>query len=160
MTVMTAEFAAKDKIAVPYADREFLRLNQKPPSHWRIWIGAQQRHYHAMFSHNVLSFTTKEKPEVPFVDGVPASNTQTTTICLGQHLLIYAMSSPIGRSIIRRWQIPNPIAGAVTQIWPVKFTRVDWPLEVSLNDKGIYLLASDFFDKATNLNREIERNRA
>jgi hypothetical protein len=157
MTVMVAEFASRDKVAIPYSDRVFLRMNQRPPSHWRIWIGSHRRQQQPMFAHNVLTFT-KQKSQIGFTDLPLASNTQTTTICLGEHLVIYAMSSEIARNIIRRWRLPTQIAPTLSQIWPVKSGRVTWPAKFGLNDAGIQLLAGDFYDKATKLIREIAVN--
>ena len=45
MATMTAEFLlhGKTQISVQQADRDWLRLNNRPPPDWRIWVGHYRR---------------------------------------------------------------------------------------------------------------------
>ncbi len=118
MMVIVGEYATREFIAVPASDRDYLHREQVPPSHWRIWIGAHACEQFPLYSHNVLSLA-KEKAEGAPDDFLPEPNTQTTTICVGDYLVIYVMSSIIARSQIRRWVLPVQIRGGMHQIWPI-----------------------------------------
>ena len=154
MLVMVAEHVQREMIAIPGADRARLRARQMAPPHWRIWIGRHSRREHPLFTHRVLSFVPREEFERL---GGPAarvdSNTQTSTICLGKHLLIHVMSSDVAWSIVRRWRLRTEISAGLTQIWPTKTPTVSWPPSRALTDAGIDLVANVFFDKATALVR-------
>lgn len=39
MATMIAEFDPTATVAISQEERTFLRMNPRPPSHWRIWIG-------------------------------------------------------------------------------------------------------------------------
>ena len=152
MTVMTAEFTQREVIAIPENERARFRTTQKPLDHWRIWIGRHQRHTHPLLSHHVLRFTDK-KPEEIGPEAKTSPNTQTTTICLGEHLVIHVMSSYIARSIIRRWKLPREIASSMIQIWPARLSSVVWPGNGTLTDAGLSLLADHFITAAQHVLR-------
>jgi hypothetical protein len=102
MMVMAAEYAERELIAIPASDRTFLREENKPPEHWHIWIGAHRNQDFPPYSHFVSEFIENETQGSS--DGLSeAPNTQTTTICVGDHLVIFAMSSIIGNDLFRRW---------------------------------------------------------
>jgi hypothetical protein len=147
MFVMVAEHLDLNTVAVPASDRRSLRSNARPPSHWRIWIGRQSTTSHPLFSHNVLSFVHKEEIERLGIEHHVPANTQTSAILLGEHLLIYVMSSLVARDIIRRWPLPAPVAGSLVQIWPIKNEVVRWPVPGGhvFNDLGVHGLAQHFF---------------
>jgi hypothetical protein len=149
MMVMVAEYAEPDMIAVPASDRSFLREKKKPPTHWKIWVGAQRVEQFPLYSHFTSQFVRNESEMSP--DGlVTEPNTQTTTICVGEHLLIYVMSSTVGRRIIRRWVLPREIRSGMQQIWPLRagIASIRWTLYPRLSDRGVALLANHFTDKA------------
>jgi hypothetical protein len=148
MMVMVAEYLNNEMVAVPLSDREFLRCTQRPPAHWRIWIGRHRRDAHPLFNHNVLALTQKE------IEGVTSGlisepNTQTSTICLGKHLVIYVMSSTAVWNIVRRWRIDPRVNRNLAQIWPVRSSAVAWPPPSALTDAGLDLLAQQFFRAVT-----------
>jgi hypothetical protein len=151
---MVAEYIDKDKRAIPETERHDFYVKHVAPKNWRIWIGRHRREQYGMFSHNTLSFTTEE--EFKRCPSTPARevNTQTSTICLGEHLLIHVMSSAVAHSIIRRWKLPVAIAPNLTQIWPVRRSVVSWPPTFALTDAGLDLLANEFINKARALARE------
>lgn len=96
-----------------------------------------------------MSFGTKEDFErigAPFEDWT--SNTQTTTVCLGKHLLIHIMSSDVAWNNVRKYRLPVPVAPYLYQIWPTRERIVTWPPPVALNDVGIAMVAEDFFETA------------
>lgn len=147
MMVMVAEYADRDFIAVSPKDRHWLLTNLYPPSHWRIWIGRHSRETYPLFSHRVLTLIKLEPGGTPKgpIDG---ANTQTSTICLGKHLIIHVMSSRIGRDLIRRWPLPPKILPLMTQIWPIRTGTVAWPRMRALCDREINLLADQFLSVA------------
>jgi hypothetical protein len=59
MFVMVAEHLDLHTVTIPTADRQWLRSNIRPPSHWRIWIGQHSATSHPLFSHNALSFRSQ-----------------------------------------------------------------------------------------------------
>lgn len=153
MMVMVAEHIDSEMVGISPADRRWLYENGRPPTHWRIWIGRHRREAHPLFVHNILPFAVAEK-EIERLEGADrAANTQTSTICLGDHLVIHVISSQVGRSLIRRWNLPIAIAPIMSQIWPVRTSIVKWPPPASLTDAGIDLLAQQFFNAAAALAR-------
>lgn len=75
----------------------------------------------------------------------PIGNTQTSTILLGDHLIIHVMSSRKMRGTIKRWQLLPDAAPAMTQIWPTTRRRVDWPGAVIVRGATVEKLAYHFF---------------
>lgn len=145
MMVMVAEYANRDKVAIPTSDRRWLLTKRQPPSHWRIWIGSHVRTHYPLFMHHVLSFSPTEQKFESLTSETPAVlNTQTSTICLGEHLLIHVMSSAPLRSILHRWHLPPGIELAMSQIWPVRDRAVMWPNGIALADGDISALAQQF----------------
>lgn len=148
MMVMVAEHLNDEMVAVPLSDRQFLRCTKRPPDHWRIWIGRHHRNIHPLFNHNVLALTQKE------IEGVTSGlmsdpSTQTSTICLGKHLVIYVMSSTAVWGIVRRWKIDPRVSRNLTQVWPIRKSVVAWPPSSTLTDAGLDLLAQQFFRAVT-----------
>ena len=148
MTVMVAEFLDWDQVAVSSEERRGFFNNVRTPRHWRIWIGHHQRKTYPLWTHNAMSLT-EEKIETIATDAVHKSNTQTSTILLGEHLIIHVMSSRIARRIIRLWKLPPSIAPQMTQIWPIRNPRVTWPPKGTLDDADIGLLADQFYSRVT-----------
>jgi hypothetical protein len=155
MMVMVAEHLNEQMVAIPTSDRKWLRSKIRPPSHWRIWIGRHDRTSHPLFTHNVLSFAfEKEIQRIGLEAAVPV-NAQTSTILLGQHLLIHVMSSAVARNIVRRWQLPAALAPSLVQIWPITRPAVTWPPQGGvLRDTAIVFLADHFFNAGNYLARE------
>lgn len=127
MTMMTAEFIDKSMVAVPQVERGYLREFLRPPKTWRIWIGSISgsgtRH---RYWHNAMALTDKKVEGSALYASAP-SNTQTSAICLGEHLFIYAMSSQVATHLIRRWTFPRVLRGRLRQIWPAAAASVRWP---------------------------------
>jgi hypothetical protein len=148
MTVMVAEHVEPDMLAIPASDRAFLREEKKPPKHWRIWIGAHNNHSFPLYSHMVSEFVEK-KAEGCFEGLSETPNTQTTTICIGDHLVIYIMSSIIGYNLFRRWVLPVQIRSGMYQLWPhsIRTGDVRWRTDRRLTDAGLALLATHFSTK-------------
>jgi hypothetical protein len=154
MMVMVSEHLHDEMVAIPAADRQWLRANLRPPSHWRIWIGRHAAVTHPLFTHNIVSFAPeKEIERLGLAASLPA-NSQTSTILLGKHLLIYVMSSAVARSIIRRWTIPAPVGAGLAQIWPLAAHAVTWPTGDALTDLLIHGLAQHFFRASNKLAHE------
>jgi hypothetical protein len=151
MTAMVAEFSNPERLGILQADRDWLQTHRTAPAHWRIWLGRQSRRHTHMYWHNVLTFTADQKVERVPRSFVPEGNTQSTTICLGQHLLIHVMSSEIARRIIRLWRLPSQTRRGLSQIWPIK-SGVVWPPSSGFifNDLGVRFLADEFYNRVTN----------
>lgn len=145
MTVMVAEFTNRDQIAISNEERLRFFNTVQPLPHWRIWIGRHQRRTYSLWTHNCMPFT-EEKAEsiVAGVEGEP--NAQTSTILLGEHVIIHVMSSIVARRIIRLWPLPPSVAPLMSQIWPVRNSHVAWPPVDALDDIGIRLLADQLYD--------------
>jgi hypothetical protein len=151
MTVMTGEFSEPDNTAIPIGERQRLMDEWTLPTHWRIWIGRcanvlDQPRWH----HRIMTFG-KLDAQLPIGEPVPPSNTQTTTIRLGEHLIIHVMSSEVAKRIVRLWKFPPGIAPALQQISPSLNAAVSWPRKRILARGEIMLLADHFFDRANSL---------
>jgi hypothetical protein len=154
MMVMVAEHLHDEMVAIPATDRDWLRANLRPPSHWRIWIGRHAAVTHPLFSHNIVSFAHEKEIQRLGLEASLPANTQTSTVLLGKHLLIHVMSSAVARSIIRRWVIPAPVSESLVQIWPIVSRAVTWPPGDSLTDPFIHALAQHFFRASNKLAHE------
>lgn len=153
MTAMTAEFVDDEMVAVPQIERDYLRETHLPPRSWRIWIGRYARSGMAKrYWHNVMALTDQKIERSALYLPHP-SNTQTTTICFGENLVVYLMSSEVelARSIIRRWSFPGNAAPAMSQIWPAKSKPAIWPGAGTLSATGLDYIANDFY-------RRVERS--
>jgi hypothetical protein len=147
MMVMVAEHLIRELVAIPPYERDWFRLNLQPPPTWRIWLGHHAATHHALFSHNVVSFATEEEIQRLGLAAGEPSNTQTSTILLGKHLLIYVMSSSVAFNIIGNWQIPSQFAASLVEIWPFKHQFAAWPpIGGALRDTAIGGLADHFFN--------------
>jgi hypothetical protein len=154
MTAMSGEFLEKESVAVPAKDRKSLRENGQPPEHWRIWIGRHQRKSHPLWSHNAISLT-KRKIERPTEIPRGGHNTQSTTICLGKHLVVHIISSQIGRRLIRKWRLRPDVEAKLVQIWPVRRLVISWPPPSSLLDDDIRYIANQLHGNASALIRKM-----
>jgi hypothetical protein len=155
MMVAVSEYVHKEMIAIPATDCEYLKGMQRPPDHWRIWIGRHARTNYPLFTHTVQSFASEK--EIQVLGGPTVrrpSNTQTSTICLGEHLIIHVMSSEVAWSLISQYSLPSPIGLYLNQIWPIIDGSVSWPQATALVDNGIDLLANDFMRRANKLARD------
>jgi hypothetical protein len=97
MMVMVSEHLHDEMVAIPAADRQWLRANLRPPSHWRIWIGRHAAVTHPLFTH-IVSFAPKKEIERLGLEASLPANTQTSTILLGKHWLIRLTGGSSGGS--------------------------------------------------------------
>ncbi|HEX3536762.1 MAG TPA: hypothetical protein VHU15_08350 [Stellaceae bacterium] len=150
MMIMVAEHMDKDgeMVAVSASDRRWFYENHRPPSsRWRIWIGQHRRENHELFIHNVMPLGTKEEIERHGAEAAAPPNTQTSTICLGQHLVIHAMSFHRVWGFIRSLKLAPEASDIMRQIWPMQ-GLVTWPTATRrLNDAGLAILSMNFFDE-------------
>jgi hypothetical protein len=155
MMVMVAEHLNEEMVAISLTERQWFKVNQRAPSHWRIWIGRHAAVGHPLFTHNIVSMVHEKEIERLGPEGSVPSNTQTSTILLGKHLLIHVMSSPVARSIIRRWRLPAKLAPGLPQIWRIVSGSVVWPPTAgTFLDTAIDEVAQEFFRKGDFLARE------
>lgn len=155
MMIAVAEYVNRDKVAIPQSDRTFLRERRKPPSHWHIWIGAHRNQTYPIYSHRILEFAEKGE-EVPRRARANGQNTHATTICVGEYLLIYAMSSIPARNLVRKWKPPTPVRPYLDQIWPINGRAVTWPPAFGCSDSGLKLLADDFLNRSMRFLRSLD----
>lgn len=148
MTVMTGEFTEPNNTAISLADRQRLMRYGTLPTHWKIWIGRcsgllDQPRWH----HRVMTFA-EDETKLPISEAPPVHNTQTTTIRLGEHLIIHVMSSHVAKRIIRLWPLPGAVAPALQQLFPHREKIVVWPTRQLLSGPDVLFLANRFFEQA------------
>jgi hypothetical protein len=129
MSVMTSDFFYPETQAIPRADRDYLRDHWMPPSDtWKIWIGRYTREkWQAHYIKNSMPITEEDIAE----EGdshVPRSNSQMTTIVVGQ-LYIHAFSCPFAWLIEKIATIPANGFKKVAQIWPTREHFIAWPTD-------------------------------
>lgn len=148
MFVMVAEFLDRDKISISASERTWFMNKQRTPSHWRVWIGryaqspSVQRWFHHVFrfAEHEVEITADNSVSLP-------TNTQTSTILLGEYLVIHVMSSAIARGLIRRWPLLPSVSPMMCQIWPVKDRVVAWPPPNNLSATDVEVMANDFITR-------------
>lgn len=148
MMVMTAEFVDDAMVAIPADERQFLMERRRPKGHWQIWLSVSQnplRDNQQLWFHNVM--TLMKEGDDPACYSAEESNTQTSTICLGNHLIVHVMSSKVAQSILRRWVNPKAVAPALVRIWPIRTATVIWPPSRGLTEAGIHFVANDLFNR-------------
>lgn len=146
MFVMVAEYADRDKVSISARERRRLLQRKRPPAHWRIWIGKYERSTGVeRWFHHVIPIA-KDGVQIVTNGSIPRSNTQTSTILLGDHLVIHAMSSSVAPGIIKRWRHAPDIASKMRQIWPIQDRYVCWPPDGILDEMDIQNLANRFFE--------------
>jgi hypothetical protein len=154
MMVMVAEFMDRNMVAVPQHQRNFLRREKRIPTRWRVLIASREPSDHSRFTHHALALTKPgQKIEPAGPHGVAPSNTQTSTICLGEHLVVHVISSNTVPDIIQRWEFPDRLAPALKQIWPIVENDVSWPLAETLHPEDLAYLAEVFFETVQAVHR-------
>ncbi len=108
--VAVSEDVDPEMVAISQSDRSRIFSTFKPPSRWRIFIGAHRRETYGLYTHNVMTLGTEEEFERLAGELPETANTQTTTMCLGEHLVIHVMSSSGVWNILRRWKLDPRIA--------------------------------------------------
>jgi hypothetical protein len=156
MMIMVSEHMDKDEemVATPPSDRRWFYENRRPPaSRWRIWIGQHRRETHELFIHNVMPLGTEEEIKRLGAKTPASPNTQTSTICLGQNLVIHAMGFHRVWGFIRRIKLSPEVSPVMRQIWPIQSTVI-WPTsQLALNDAGLELLSMQWFEEMRLLTR-------
>lgn len=143
-----------------YHDEEAARVQLEvirwPDGPYCPLCGSFDRVDHEIFIHNVLPLGTEEEIKSVALNTLAPPNTQTSTICLGDYLVVHVMSSDRVWRFMRNWRLPREVAGVMAQIWPVQ-RPVDWPTALTaLNDAGLNLLSMEFFEEMR-LRARIER---
>ncbi len=103
------KFVRPEMVAIPFFDGLFCESGGRPRC-WRIWIGRHVRREHPCLLTDVYHSSQENSSAWEVQPRGLGSNTQTTTICVGEHLLIH-VSSEAAWSIVRRWRVPAPIGG-------------------------------------------------
>lgn len=147
MMVMTGEFIDREMIAIPQSERDHLRTTKLPPKGWRIWLASHTEGEGLyLWTHHVMSLT--DGPAISAEpDGSRPPNTQTTTICVGQNLFVYAMSGGVAEPIIRRWNFPKTIKPLMLQIWPAAAVSLSWPPARRLATREATFVCNDFLGR-------------
>ena len=157
MFVMTADFLDTNAVSITAEERSWFKVHQRPPGDWRIWIGRYEKPVSARrWIHSVLDIVEDDAKRL--AGGTPViQHAQTSTILLGNHLIIHVMSSPAMRETIKRWELLPAAAPAMTQIWLIVGRRVDWPGPVAIHRAAIEQLAFHFFRRMDAVARRFER---
>jgi len=157
MFVMTADYLDSEMASITPDDRTWFKENQRPPAHWRIWIGKYERPAtKRRWIHAALNIV-EDEPEFIATGTPELSYAQTSTILLGDQFIIHVMSSPAMPQTIKRWQILPAAASAMQQIWPIVRRRVDWPTNAIVGGGTIEDLAFHFFRRMDAVARRFER---
>lgn len=147
MTAMTAEYLNEEMVSISQEQRDYLRETSQAPRHWRIWIGKYRRGQgKKRFWHNAMALT-REKVQGNALYARAPSNTQTTSICLGDHLFIYAMSSEVAWNLIRRWRFPAGIGPSLRQIYPSAAASAEWPPGRELTFEEVDFVSDQFYNR-------------
>lgn len=121
---MTAEFSYPDDIVTPFAEREFLRVNQEPPSNWRIWISrCRAERWKTKIDRMAVNIgkLDHQPPPIPSGQKYVSKNTQHFTVGIGE-LFVNAISNTNGLNLIRKDRIET--WGHF--IWPAE-KHLFWP---------------------------------
>jgi hypothetical protein len=146
MTAMTAEYLNEQMVAVPQSDRDHLRKTSQVPKYWRIWIGRYERSGgKKRFWHNAMALT-EQKVEGAAIFAPSPSNSQTTAMCLGDHLFIYIMNSEVAWNLVRRWHIPRSVSPLLSQIFPAAAPTVVWPPGRPLTFRETDFVSDQFYN--------------
>ncbi len=157
MFVMTADFLDKNAVSITAEERSWFKARQRPPADWRIWIGRYER---PATARRWLHFTldiVEDEVEILAKGAPQTSHAQTSTILLGDHLIIHVMSSPVMRQIIKRWSLLPAATPAMVQVWPIIRRRIDWPGPATIQGAAIEQLAFHFFRWIDSTDRRLER---
>jgi hypothetical protein len=156
MTTMTSEFVDDDFVAVPQEQRNFLRLKQRTPPGWRIWIGRYRWEPGVeRWTHHVMCLAEKGY-KGPAGDTSYPANTQTNLMCVGNNFFFLAMSSSVdsGQDVIRRTSFPIRVKEAARQVFPAAAEKVFWPPSRVLNKRDLSVLANGFASRVERVLRE------
>ena len=159
MATMTAEFIDRDPntIAVPQADRDWLRNNGTAPPGWRIWLARYRRHkWPAQWAHFTLPILEAKDVPAPGTGFVPP-NTQVTTFVVGE-LYVHVMSS-VDLENINGWATRLSFSERrLVCIHPAKESFIVWPAP-SLTDKDADNIASAFHRYVEGISRSLSGRR-
>jgi hypothetical protein len=151
MAVMVAEHTERDKVAIPFEQRERFRLTREPLPEWRIWLASYDREQWAgHYSHMVFPITTKEHVPETLPNDLPRPNTQTTTLVEGK-LYIHALSTSVPEAA-RFFRFVGSGSKKVNQIWPSTSSAFEWP-PVSLTDVEAHKMSEAFFARILEITR-------
>jgi len=141
MCVMTAEYYQPDLVAIPFEDRDYLRLYREPPKNWKIWIGRYLRgQWKGYWTHHSV-LITENIPDPP-PDPLHHPNTQTTTFVVGQ-LYIQTFSCALPK-ITDKWSLDRQGPSILSQLWPVKESFIAWPTN-DIRDSDAYRISGHIF---------------
>lgn len=145
MTFMNGDFRRPFSSAIPQEDRTYLLNNQLAPRSWYIWIGRYERsHAGLLFAHNSIPVSTPGYPAADTLNGqVPPSNTQSSTVIIGDIFLTCISSS--ARDLHNYWQFNPRNSAFLSQIWPIRSPRIAWPPPFTMNDQDAVRIANAFF---------------
>lgn len=153
MTAMSSEFVDDEFVAIPQEDRDLLREHLRVPRGWRIWVG---RYRWAQgverWTHHVFTLA-EDGYQGPAGELGHPMNTQTTTICVGNHLVVHVMSSSVGpgQRIIRLWNFPKALGVCLRQIHPAAASSIRWPPPHVLEPRELHYVANTLFDRMQRL---------
>jgi hypothetical protein len=151
---MTAEFLNPDMVAIPQCDRDFLREHGKVPRHWRIWIARYESTQRLWcWNHRSIALGEEDMDRTKIGTAAP-SNSQTTTMCIGNHLLVHAISSEIAAGHVARWNFRDSVKAQIRQIWPAASAVVTWPPSAALTSVEMDYIAEEFFRRADKIARK------
>lgn len=147
MTLMVAEWIDPVQVAVPYSEREYLRITGNPPDNWRIWIARYARHNWARdWVHRSVRVSDVDIPN-PLDPTLPLPNTQFSTIIVGE-LYVHAISCEL-YSIIKDFNFEPWTNNLLIPIWPKQQAAVFWPIHALSDNQAVQIAeyGMDLFDR-------------
>ena len=144
-TVMTADTAEPNAMAITQAERTGLMETKRPPNQWQIWLA---RHSHTDGWETGLEHVAISLQRPPINEKMlQTKNTQATTIGIGK-LLIHVTSSTLPGYKI---DPPEDVLPSLTRLWPMPDTDIAWPTSHALRNEDVDRIAEYFHDRHENL---------
>jgi hypothetical protein len=140
MTISVAEYFG-GRIAVPSADRRYIKKFRAAPPHWKIWIGNFARgDWRPHLVHNTFAFSSEKYHIKRNEFGMRQPQAQTSAFTVNK-LDIFAGSSI--SDIFEKWRLTARGSRKLAQIWPIERNIVSWPPD-ALSDTEADQIAHSF----------------
>jgi hypothetical protein len=135
-TVMVAEYAHPDHVAVPDRDRLHLLGELAPPDHWRIWVAD----YRGYVWRNLAIYHHLGRLAPPKgLESTDSADTHFTSIGMG-HLFIQVVATTSGANFAFEDSATTPFR----RIWPRIGVIMSWPPSNALFDQEANHVSKSF----------------
>jgi hypothetical protein len=138
---VVAEYFFPKMVAITEEERTFIWKYEKPPLHWKIWLGRYQgtdwrpaRYSHHGFKLN-FSPTIEDYLSRPKWENHAQCNSQSSTFVIGD-LFIHVISSV-------HHELVSQITSNLQQLWPPT-QEIIWPPSIVVNDDQVTVIDNAF----------------